>query len=119
MNIGIIPIYRYHTDISVPGIGNGMGGLGDIGIGLNITRYRYRISVSVSVSVYRYRSYSRVKKPVRNIGLQQHLLNPMYEKWRPEDFEFFFNAKQGVLNINGEPYDDSHVDSKNKFVHMK
>ena len=31
---------RYHTDISVPGIGNGMGGLGDIGIGLNITRYR-------------------------------------------------------------------------------
>ena len=61
----------------------------------------------------------RVKKPVRNIGLQQHLLNPMYEKWRPEDFEFFFNAKQGVLNINGEPYDDSQVDSKNKFVHMK
>ena len=28
MNIGIIPIYRYHTDISVPGIGNGMGDLG-------------------------------------------------------------------------------------------
>ena len=49
--------YRYHTDISVPGIGNGMGGLGDIGIGLNITRYRYRISVSVSV--YRYRSNSK------------------------------------------------------------
>ena len=51
----------------------------------------------------------RVKKPVQNIGLQQHLLDPEFKNWKPEDFAFFYNAKQGVLNINGEPYEDSQV----------
>ena len=51
----------------------------------------------------------KIKQPVRNIGLQRHILPPKFSDWKPEMFEFFFNSQQGVLNIKGEPYEDSQV----------
>ena len=55
------------------------------------------------------------------LHFQRHILPPKFCDWRPENFEFFFNSKQGVLNIKGEPFEDSQVvlDSHNFCLYSK